>query len=140
MPRTSRSVAQRLASQGKSRKRRPRPAGAPTITSSINQLIDDGTASDVESGSGSALAVPAPDAAPSEAPPPPSTRTGSGARRAGSSGRSAAARTATRTPVPRRRYFEYTAEYAYVSADLRRIALVAVLLIALLVVLSFVIQ
>jgi hypothetical protein len=140
MPRTSRSVAQRLASQGKSRKRRPRPAGAPTITSSINQLVGEGAASEVESSSGSPLTIPASDAAPSEAPAPPATRPANAPRRTGSSARSSAARTGTRTPVPRRRYFEYAAEYAYVLADLRRIALVAVLLIALLVVLSFVVQ
>jgi len=42
--------------------------------------------------------------------------------------------------VPRRRYSEYTAEYAYVAADLRRIVVVAAILIVLLVVLSIVIQ
>jgi hypothetical protein len=42
--------------------------------------------------------------------------------------------------VPRRRYVEYAAEYAYVSADLKRIALVVVVLIVLLVALSFVVQ
>ena len=43
-------------------------------------------------------------------------------------------------PPARRRYQEYAAEYAYVWADLRRICIVAGVLIALLVVLSFVLQ
>jgi hypothetical protein len=56
-------------------------------------------------------------------------------RRAGAGGRAAA------KPAPvRRRYSEYAAEYSYVWADLRRIFIVAVVLIALLVVASFFVQ
>jgi hypothetical protein len=44
-------------------------------------------------------------------------------------------------PVPvRRRYREYGAEYQYVWNDLRRILVVAGILIVLLIVLSFVLQ
>jgi hypothetical protein len=42
--------------------------------------------------------------------------------------------------MSRRRYAEYAAEYAYVWSDLRRIVLVAGLLIVLLIVASFFIQ
>jgi hypothetical protein len=49
-------------------------------------------------------------------------------------------RLGAKAPAPRRRYQEYAEEYGYVWADLRRIVLVAGVLIALLVVLSFYIQ
>jgi hypothetical protein len=144
MPRTSRSVAQRLASQANKKKRRPR-ALLPTAAPETDQPLEDEISSEVD-----AQANPLPPAAPepisgaprrrSAAPPvergaPSPSRFGSGAR-----GRSSAARAPVRTAAPRRPYSEYTEEYTYVSADLRRIALVAVVLIALLVVLSFVVQ
>jgi hypothetical protein len=66
------------------------------------------------------------------------------ANRAPASTRPAARRATGRTaarPVPtRRRYREYAAEYAYVWADLRRILVVAGVLIVLLIVLSFYLQ
>jgi hypothetical protein len=58
----------------------------------------------------------------------------------GRSGGSPASRTTARPAAPRRRYEDYAQEYAYVWADLRRIAIVATSLVALLVVLSFFIQ
>jgi hypothetical protein len=63
-------------------------------------------------------------------------RSSATARRAATGAGRASARPA---PV-RRRYSEYASEYAYVWADLRRIFIVAVVLIALLVVASFFIQ
>jgi hypothetical protein len=63
------------------------------------------------------------------------SRTGTGSRT-----RSSVARTPLRTAAPRRPYSDYGADYAYVAADLRRIALVAVILIVLLVVLSFLVK
>jgi hypothetical protein len=47
---------------------------------------------------------------------------------------------AGRVPVVRRRYSEYAEEYQYIWADLRRIMVVAGVLIVLLIVLSFFIQ
>jgi hypothetical protein len=63
-------------------------------------------------------------------------RSPSAARRAGTGSGRAAAKPAT----PRRRYSEYAAEYQYVWADLRRILLVAGLLVVLLIVASFFIE
>jgi hypothetical protein len=146
MPRTSRSVAQRLASQSKSRKRRPR---APISTSAplLDQTLAAGGTSDVESeAAANPLPPPAPEpigGAPrrrSDAPPVERSASTSTRSRVGSAARSSIARTASRLATPRRSYAEYAAEYAYVAADLRRIALVAVVLIVLLVALSFVIQ
>jgi hypothetical protein len=57
-------------------------------------------------------------------------------RRAGS----LAAARAVKAPTPRRRFLEYADEYRYVWADLQRIVVVAVVLIALLVALSFFVQ
>jgi hypothetical protein len=42
--------------------------------------------------------------------------------------------------LPRRTFAEYRAEYAYVARDLRRVVLVAGILLALLIVLDFVIR
>ena len=136
MPRTSRSVAQRLASQAKSRKRRPRTPGAPATTSPANEIVDEGTTSAAETDLDSALST----VEPSRTAAPPVSRTAGPTRRAVSSARSPVGRTPLKTAVPRRRYTEYAAEYSYVSSDLRRILLVAGVLIALLVALSFVIQ
>jgi hypothetical protein len=72
----------------------------------------------------------------SPSPSPSPSRSPSAARRAGTG----AGRTAAKPAVPRRRYAEYAAEYQYVWADLRRIVLVAGLLIALLIAASFFIQ
>jgi hypothetical protein len=59
--------------------------------------------------------------------------TGPAARRSG-------ARPAVKPAPTRRRYSEYGSEYAYVGADLRRIMIVAGVLIVLLIVLSFFVQ
>lgn len=142
MPRTSRSVAQRLATQTKSKKRRSPRTGTPSSESSapasstsgpsIGQILDEVVPSD--SG---ARAASTPTLAPATAAPAPSRASAPG----GAAARRAAAARATAKPAPtRRRYHEYAAEYAYVSADLRRILIVAGVLIALLVVLSFVLQ
>jgi hypothetical protein len=67
---------------------------------------------------------------------PSQNRSPAAARRAGG----VAGRAAAKPAAPRRRYSEYAEEYQYVWADLRRIVLVAGLLIALLIVASFFIQ
>lgn len=135
MPRTSRSVAQRLASQRSSKKRRPSrtgtpapaqtPAQAPAESSavSVDQILDEvvPSAAGVRTAATSAVA-PAPNRSPA------ATR------------RVVGGRTAAKAPVVRRRYSEYGEEYQYVWSDLRRILLVASLLIVLLVVASFVIE
>ncbi len=75
------------------------------------------------------------------APGAPTTTGNRPATTGGAAGRrSAAVRTAARPVAPRRRYSEYGAEYAYVAADLQRIVVVAVVLTALLIGLSFFIQ
>ena len=134
MPRTSRSVAQRLATQTKSKRRRPTarpdapapestaapsttpaPSGPASSGPSVDQILDEVVPS---------AAGPRAAATPTIAP----------AARRGVSGRTA-------RPVPvRRRYSEYAEEYRYIWADLRRIAVVAGVLIFLLIVLSFFIQ
>ena len=118
MPRTSRSVAQRLASQNKARKRRvQRVAPAPPAD---EQIRDQRVADD---------ALPSP-------PPAPMSR---GTLVVGP--RRPAAGAPQKTPAaPRRRYAEYADEYRYVWADLRRIAVVAGGLLVLLIVLSFFIR
>ena len=134
MPRTSRSVAQRLAAQqsAKSKKRRaPRPVqGAPASSSSVSvdQILDE--------------VVPSEGGLRSASTPTPATETVEGrpmTRRAVPGGR-VATRTPGRATAPRRRYSEYGEEYQYVWADLRRIVMVAGVLIVLLIALSFVIQ
>jgi hypothetical protein len=152
MPRTSRSVAQRLASQSKSKKRRPR-LPISTATSAIEKTIDASAAPDVKTDAEASLPPPAPEpigGAPRRrsAAPPVERATSTSDRATSTSARSrtsaaarvSSTRTASRLATPRRPYSEYTAEYAYVTADLHRIALVAVLLIALLIVLSFIVQ
>jgi hypothetical protein len=139
MPRTSRSVAQRLASQRSSKKRRPSrsgtPASAPAPSAeqapaessnvSVDQILDEV----VPSAAGARTAATS-----TLAPSP--NRSPAAARRAGAgSGRFAA-----KPAVVRRRYSEYGEEYAYVWSDLRRIVVVAGVLIALLIVASFFIQ
>ena len=133
MPRTSRSVAQRLASQRSSKKRRPSRSGTPVPVSSpeqtpsessnvsVDQILDEvvPSAAGARTSATSTLA-PAPNRA---------RRAGAGAGRA-----------AAKPSVPRRRYAEYAEEYAYVWSDLRRIVLVAGVLIALLIAASFFIQ
>lgn len=111
MPRTSRAVAQRLATQ-KARKRRPRSTDE-GISPTAEQILDRAAPADGD--------TPA---------PPPSLR----------SGRTRLAGTPARAAVQRRRYAEYGTEYRYVWNDLRRIALVAGGLLLLLVVLSFFIR
>lgn len=127
MPRTSRSVAQRLAAQTKSKRRRPlrptspEPAGpaAPRATPtgpSVDQILDE-----VVPSSGGPRAAATPTVAPASARRPAATRAG--------------------RPAPvRRRYSEYAEEYQYVWADLRRIMIVAGALVALLIALAFVVQ
>ena len=144
MPRTSRSVAQRLASQANKKKRRPRSL-IPTAAPSLDQPLEDEAEPKVDAEA-NPLPPPAPEpigGAPrrqSSAPPieraaPATSRFGTGAR-----ARSTAARTPVRTAAQRRPYSDYGADYAYVLADLRRILMVALVLIVLLVVLSFVVQ
>ena len=135
MPRTSRSVAQRLASQRSSKKRRPsrtgtpapaQPAGqAPAESSAVpvDQILDEV----VPSAAGARTAATSTLAAPPNRSPAAARRAGSG-------------RTAAKAPVVRRRYAEYAAEYQYVWADLRRVLLVAGVLIVLLIVASFFIE
>jgi len=133
MARTSRSVAQRLAAQSKSKKRRPRgpiTANAPTADETVEEAI-----------SASPTKLPASSARPSS-PVPAAASTARAnplsRRPAGSLSRSAFSRSTARTLAPRKRYSEYTEEYAYVAADLRRIVLVASILIVLLVGLSYI--
>ena len=141
MPRTSRSVAQRLASQRSSKKRRPPRSGTPAAPPSdapespgspressavsVDQILDE-----VVPSSGGPRTAAAAALAPSQ------NRSPSATRRAGTG----AGRTAAKPATPRRRYSEYVAEYQYVWADLRRIVLVAGVLIVLLIVASFFIQ
>jgi hypothetical protein len=142
MPRTSRSVAQRLATQTKSKKRRSPRTGTPSPESSvpaseasgpsIGQILDEVMPS--EAGAG-ARAASTPTLAPKATAPTPNRPLAPG----GAAVRRATAGRATAKPAPtRRRYHEYAADYSYVSADLRRILIVAGVLIALLVILSFV--
>ncbi len=114
MPRTSRTVAQRLAAQSKSRKRRTQRVGA-SPSASVTRVLDEGAT--VNDGAATA-------------PPP-----GMLARPRPS----ATAPTAT-TGRTRRPYSEYGAEYAYVWTDLRRIGVIAGSLLVLLVLLTFVIR
>src|SRR5215204_2384719 len=141
MPRTSRSVAQRLAAQqAKSKKRRaPRSVNPPQESSaaqpaasspSMAEILDEVVPS--EGGSrASSMSAMAPAAAP--AANRPSTARGAVARRS-------ATHPAARTAPTRRRYSEYAAEYAYIWTDLQRILIVAGVLIVLLITLSFFVQ
>jgi hypothetical protein len=95
---------------------------------SVDQILDEVVPS--EGGSRAA-------ATPTMAAAAPSARTV--ARKPGTLGRGGA-RTATRAPIVRRRYAEYAEEYRYVWSDLRRIVIVAGILIALLIVLAFVLN
>lgn len=139
MPRTSRSVAQRLASQRSSKKRRPSRSGPPTPAPaaapsppetttessavSVDQILDE-----VVPSSTGARTTATSSLAPS------SNRSPVAGRRAG------AGRAAVRPAAVRRRYSEYAAEYQHVWADLRRIIMVAGLLVVLLVAASFFIE
>ena len=135
MPRTSRSVAQRLAAQRSSKKRRPSRSGTPapapsaapesaeSAAVSVDQILDEVVPS---SGGARTAATSALTSSQNRSP--------AAARRAG------AGRTAVKPVAPRRRYSEYAAEYQYVWADLRRIVVVAGFLIALLIAASFFIQ
>lgn len=137
MPRTSRSVAQRLAAQRASKKRRPSRSGGPAANQpavpapaepsavSVDQILDEV----VPSAAGARAA-----ATPTLAPAP--NRSPSPSRRAGA----AAGRTSGKPAIVRRRYAEYAAEYQYVWSDLRRILLVSGVLVVLLIVASFFIQ
>jgi hypothetical protein len=98
----------------------------------MGQILDEVVPS--EAG---ARAATTPTLAPATAAPAPNRVPGSGGAAAR---RAAAARSAAKPAPTRRRYSEYAAEYAYVWSDLRRIVIVAGLLIALLVILSFVLQ
>jgi hypothetical protein len=126
MPRTSRTVAQRLGTKQKSRRRAPRQA--PETPASVERILDavaPSTDGEVPSG-----VVPVASVGPSA-----TTRTATGSLpRRGTVG---AARSTGRVATARRRYAEYAAEYAYVWSDLRRITLVAGALLLLLIVLSF---
>jgi hypothetical protein len=139
MPRTSRSVAQRLASQRSSKKRRPSRTGttapsqtpAPATASpepsavSVDQILDE-----VAPSTAGARTAMTPTVTPAANKLPSATR------RAGPGvGRGPA------KPAPvRRRYAEYADEYQYVWSDLRRILVVSGALMVLLVVASFFIE
>jgi hypothetical protein len=113
MPRTSRTVAQRLAAQSKTRKRRPQRNAAVSPSPVVERILDEVAPEErgvSATGEASAIARPAPMAAPAKAAP------------------------------MRRRYADYAAEYAYVWGDLRRIVVVAGGLLLLLLLLSFVIR
>jgi hypothetical protein len=73
--------------------------------------------------------------APSTPPTPPQTP-----NRAPAAARRGVAARAPRPVVVRRRYHEYGDEYGYIWTDLRRIVIVAAVLIALLIVMSFVLN
>ncbi len=123
MPRTSRAVAQRLGTKQKSRRRTPRQA--PETPASVERILDE-----VAPLTGEAPPSGVVSSAPADA-----TRTSpSGSPRRGTLG---SPRSAGRATTTRRRYAEYAAEYAYVWADLRRILVVAGVLLLLLIVLSF---
>jgi hypothetical protein len=111
MPRTSRTVAQRLAAQSKSRKRRAHRAGGPTPA--VAEILDE-------------VAPVTPEA------PETARVTAQRPRPAGSG--------VSKTVSIRRPYSQYAAEYAYVLSDLRRIALIAGGLLLVLVILSFFVQ
>lgn len=128
MPRTSRAVAQRLASQ-KAKKRRPARPSTPVSSVSVDQILDEVVPSE---------AGPRAASTPTFAPPAPASPPTTEAKRRATA--SASARASGRPAAPRRRYAEYGTEYAYVTADLRRIVVVAGLLIALLVVLEIVLR
>ena len=137
MPRTSRSVAQRLASQRSSKKRRPSrtgtpspapaagPAPAESTAVSVDQILDEV----VPSAAGTRAAATS-----TLAPSP--NRSPAAPRRAGAG----SGRTAAKPAVVRRHYAEYAAEYQHVWADLRRVLLVAGILVVLLVAASFFIE
>jgi hypothetical protein len=142
MPRTSRSVAQRLAAQqSKSKKRRaPRTvtppqegsAAQPDASSpSMAEILDEVVPSEGGSRAASMSAL-APAAAPTANRP---ATTGGAATRRGT-----AARPAARPAPTRRRYSEYATEYAYIWTDLQRILVVAGVLVVLLIALSFFVQ
>jgi hypothetical protein len=111
MPRTSRTVAQRLAAQSKSRKRRLQRAGAPSPA--VAEVRDDAAPGGAERRETARATVQRPGAAIGGASKPVSSR---------------------------RPYSEYGAEYAYVLSDLRRILVIAGSLLLLLVILSFFVQ
>jgi hypothetical protein len=111
MPRTSRTVAQRLAAQKPRKRRAPRP---PAVAPSVAEILAEAAPEPSVDGQ---TALPARPALSAEV------------RRGGDVG------SASR-PVARRRYADYAAEYRYVWGDLRRIALVAGGLLLLLIVLS----
>ncbi|HYU18485.1 MAG TPA: hypothetical protein VEQ11_07300 [Chloroflexota bacterium] len=107
MPRTSRTVAQRLASQARSRKRRGQRAAAgpmPVIEKFVEAAESEGSAR-----TGRVLERKSPLA--------PGTIPRVGAQ-------------------PRRRYADYGEEYRYIWADLRRIGIVAGSLLLLLFLLA----
>lgn len=145
MPRTSRSVAQRLAAQqsAKSKKRRaPRPADAapapaspatpaadtPSSAVTVDQILDE-----VVPSAGGLRAASTPTLTTTRSR---SATTGEVARKPGTLGR-AGSRPGVRAAAPRKRFAEYAEEYQYVWADLRRILVVAGAMTALLIVLSF---
>jgi hypothetical protein len=146
MPRTSRSVAQRLASQRSSKKRRPSRSGAPAPAQpaeqtpaassessgvSVDQILDE-----VVPSAGGARTAAASGVAPDPNRPSAPNRSPATARRAGS----VLGRTAAKPAVVRRRYAEYAEEYQHVWSDLQRVLLVAGVLVVLLVVASFFIE
>ncbi|MCC6176499.1 MAG: hypothetical protein IT305_14425 [Chloroflexi bacterium] len=149
MPRTSRAVAQRLASQAKSKKRRaprpdmPAPEGgtpSPEATASVSPTVEQILDEVVPSGAGSRAAA-SPVATARTAAPAGSPVAAAPRRTLGTGTRTGPGRApAHRAAAPRRRYSEYAAEYAYVWADLHRIVIVAGVLVLLMVALWFALE
>ena len=137
MPRTSRSVAQRLASQRSSKKRRPPRSGVTAPAQPAEQTPSQASAVSVDQILDEVVpsAAGARTAAKSAVAPAPN-RSAAAARRSGIG----PARTAGKPAVVRRRFAEYAEEYQYIWSDLRRILLVAGVLVALLIIASFFIQ
>ena len=142
MPRTSRSVAQRLASQRSSKKRRPsrsdrsespsstQPSAPPPTPPASAGVSTDQILDEVVPSASGARAAATPTLAPA------TNRSPAAARRAGVG----VGRGSAKPALVRRRYAEYAAEYQYVWADLRRVLMVAGLLVVLLVIASFFIE
>ncbi len=123
MPRTSRAVAQRLATQQKSRRRRA-PKQAPQTPVTVERILDEVAPLDTGAVQAEEMSAPV-------------IESGRPASRLAQSASRRTAGPTARTVPTRRRYADYAVEYAHVWGDLRRIAVVAGALLALLIVLSF---
>ena len=121
MPRTTRAVAQRLGTKQKSRRRGSRQG--PETPASVERILDEVAPIAGASPAGGVMAAPQS-----------TTRSATGSQRRAGPG---AAQGVGRAAPARRRYADYASEYAYVWGDLRRILLVAGVLLGLLIALSF---